>query len=428
MPQFSYKARRRSGEVVDGVLEAADRTAAVAQLERMGLFPVRLDGGKPQQEKTARKSAIAARAYTGLLPPAIRELLFRPPKPNLRELAMFTQQLANLLRAGMPVTAALNSMTSFKTRRISTEVSQQLLKEVMEGRSLSDAMSKQPHVFSDLYVNMVRAGEQSGALVDVLQRMAAHFNQFAEVQGRFTSALIYPAMVVCVGFVIVGFFMLFVLPQFTQMFTELAVQLPLPTRVLIGLTNFVTGYWWVIALVLLALGILFRRFSTSEEGRRKLDMWKLQMPIFGRVIRLNLFSQFARTLSILLHNGVPVLVALRITEQVMPNRILKEAVATARDAVTDGKSLAQPLAQSGLFPQMMIDLVRIGEDTGNVADALANVAETLESELQLVLRVLMNLIEPVLIILMALVVVLLLISVLLPIFTIVNQIRTGPGQ
>ena len=323
------------------------------------------------------------------------------------------------------LTVALNSMTHLESRGISAEVSQQLRQEVMEGRSLSDAISKQPVIFSDLYVNMVRAGESSGALVEVLRRMASHFQQFAEVQSKMASAMIYPVMVCCVGAGLVLFFIYFMLPKFIDMFNGFGVELPLPTRILIGISRVFTDFWWLLLLVLVALVIVFKRFQGTESGQRKLDQLKMNLPVIGKVIRTNLFAQFARTLSTLLQNGVPVLTALKITEQVIPNRLLKEAIAKTREAVTDGKTIAQPLAQSKLFPQLMVDLVKIGEDTGDVPGALANLAETYEGELQISLRIMMNLIEPVLIIVMALGVGFLLISVLLPMFKLIANINNA---
>src|SRR6185295_11393571 len=230
MPQFSYKARRRTGEVVEGMLEVADRPAALVQIERLGLFPVAVDAAKGGAAVTAERPARARTDWKTLLPPSVRASLSRKRRPKLQELATFTQQLANLLNSGMPLTVALQSMTHLESKGIPTEVSKDLRQEVMEGRSLSDAMAKQPVVFSDLYINMVRAGEQSGALVQVLRRMAQHFQQFAEVQSKFTSALVYPAMVVIVGILMVTFFMFFMLPKFMEMFQGFEIQLPLPTR------------------------------------------------------------------------------------------------------------------------------------------------------------------------------------------------------
>jgi type II secretory pathway component PulF len=425
MPQFSYKARRRNGEVVQGVLDVADRPAALAQIDRLGLFPVTVDAAKGGAVAAVVKPTGQKQSFTAMLPPALREALERKRKPKLQELATFTQQLANLLQAGMPLTVALNSMTHLESKGIPSEVSKQLKQEVMEGRSLSDAMSKQPVIFSDLYVNMVRAGEQSGALVDVLRRMANHFEQFAEVQSKVTTAMIYPTLVCCVGVALILFFIYFMLPHFVEMFSGFNVELPLPTRMLIAFGYFCTHYWWLGLAMLLAFVIVFKRFQGTEEGRRRLDHWQMNIPVIGKVVKLNLFGQFARTLSTLLENGVPVLTALKITEQVISNRLLKAAIAKTREAVTDGKTLAQPLAQSKLFPQLMVDLVKIGEETGDVPAALRNVADTYEGELNIALRVMMNLIEPVLIIVMALGVGFLLLSVLLPMFRLISNIGSA---
>jgi len=407
--------------MVEGVLEVNDRASAVAQIERLGLFPVAVNtSAGPVIDKNApRKFDLLA-----FLPTDVRTQMQQKRKPKLQELATFTQQLANLLQSGMPLTVALNSMTHLESKGIPSQVCKDLKQEVTEGRGLSDAMAKQPRIFSDLYVNMVRAGEQSGALVEVLRRMAAHFEQFAEVQAKFTSAMIYPIMVVCMGLFLIAFFMFFMMPKFIEIFNGFDVTLPLPTRMLIAGTNFFLGWWWLIALVVMVLVILFYRFKTSESGARKMDEWKMKLPVFGKVVRINLFGQFSRTLGTLLQNGVPVLAALKITEQVLPNRLLKEAISKTRDAVTDGKTLAQPLGQSKLFPQLMVDLVRIGEETGDVPGALNNLADTFESELQISLRVMTNLLQPILIILMAIIVGFLLISILLPLFRLVSQIGT----
>lgn len=424
MPQFAYKARRRSGEVVEGVLEGADRGAALGQIERLGLFPVSVaaakGAGAAAGERSKKKTG--KREWTALLPPTAREYLVRQRKPKLQELATFTQQLANLLQSGMPLTVALNSMTHLETRGISAAVSKELRQEVMEGKSLSDSMARQPVIFSDLYVNMVRAGEQSGALVVVLRRMADHFERFAQVQSKFTSALVYPAFVAVVGVGIMFFFMTYMLPKFLTMFDGMQVELPIMTQMLVSLSNLFSGYWWLIIAVVLVTLVLFKRFQSTEEGRRKIDEWKMTAPLFGRVVQLNLFATFARTLSTLLENGVPVLTALKITEQVIPNRLIKEAIARTREDVTDGKTIAQPLARSKVFPQLMVDLVKIGEDTGDVPGALKNVADTYENELAIALRVLTNMIEPVLIIVMAVGVGFLLLSVLSAMFAITSNI------
>jgi type II secretory pathway component PulF len=425
MAQFQYKARRRDGQTVTGMLEVADRSAALVQIERLGLFPIAIE--------TPRNGAVAAAAaaarppgtpvsWTESLPPSLRPYFNKKRQPKLQELATFTNQLANLIKAGMPLTIALNSMTHLETKGIPSDVSRQLKQDVTEGKNLSEAMARQPVIFSNLYINMVKAGEQSGALVEVLRRMGDHYKRFAEVQAKFKSAMIYPIFVFCVGIAISVFFMTVMLPSFLKLFDGLHIQLPLTTRILIGINGFFKHWWWLMGLIILAIIIFINRFRASERGAKAIDGWRINAPVVGKVMRLHLFGQFARTLSTLLHNGVPVLTALEITEQIISNSIIREAIAKARVDVTDGKTLAQPLAKSKIFPQLMVDLIKIGEETGDVPGALHNLAETYESELEIGLRVMQNMIEPVIICVMAIGVGFLLVSVLSALFSMSSSI------
>jgi type IV pilus assembly protein PilC len=427
MPQFSYKARRRSGEVVTGSLDVVDRGAALLQIEKLGLFPVAVDASKAGAAASAASNgsgerSLGKRNFSDILPPSLREWANRPRQPKLQELATFTQQMANLLNSGMPLVVALQSMTHLQSKGIPSSITKQLKQDVMEGKSLSEAMKKQPVIFNDLYVNMVKAGEQSGALVEVMRRMGDHFTRFAEVQQKFTSALIYPAFVCATGVVIMIFFMTYMLPKFLSIFQGMNIQLPATTRALVAISHGFQSYWWLGLSVIFATIVIFKRFQSTENGRRTIDGWKLHVPIFGKVNRLNIFGQFARTLSTLLQNGVPVLTALQITEEVISNTVVKEAIAKTREEVTDGKTIAQPLARSKVFPQLMVDLVKIGEDTGDVPGALGNLADTYEGELGIALRVMTNMIEPVLIVVMAMGVGFLLLSVLSAMFAITSNI------
>jgi type II secretory pathway component PulF len=425
MPQFSYKARRRSGEVVQGVLDVADRATALTQLERLGLFPVSVQvaGATADARKSGKAAGGTESGRGSWMPQSLQSALRRKRKPKMQELGTFTNQLANLLNSGMPLTVALNSMTHLETKGIPSEVSRQLRQDVMEGKSLSDSMARQPRVFTELFVNMVRAGEQSGALVDVLRRLGAHYERFAEVQSKFVSALIYPAIVCLVGVAVIVFFMAVMLPKFLTIFQGMDDRLPTSTRIVISISDFFSDYWWLLILLVIAGWVLLNRFKATEGGRRTIDRWKLNAPLFGRVVRLNLFGQFCRTLSTLLSNGVPVLTALKITESIMPNVVLKDAIAKTREAVTDGKTIAQPLARSKVFPQLMIDLIRIGEDTGDVPGSLENLASTYENDLSLQLRILTNMIEPAMIIAMAVGVGFLLFSVVSAMFSITQNLN-----
>ncbi len=248
-----------------------DRTAALVQIERLGLFPVMVDGSRGAA--AAANDAVAEKPKFALLPAIL--LRKRQRKPKLQELATFTQQLANLLKCGMPLTVALQSMTHLESKGIPSDVTKQLKQDVMEGKGLSDAMSKQPGIYSDLYVNMVRAGEQSGALVEVLKRLAEHFEKFAEVQSKFVAALIYPAIVATVGVVIIIFFMTFMLPKFMTIFEGLHVQLPLATRILMNISHFFGDLksWAVMGGVAVVASIIWMRFKASPEGKLRLRSW-----------------------------------------------------------------------------------------------------------------------------------------------------------
>ena len=427
MAQFLYKARRRTGEAVEGVLDVADRTAALGQLERLGLFPISVTQGKAGKVAAGAVEEGPVSSGKSLLPASLKALLRRRRRPKLQELATYTQQLANLLKAGMPLTMALHSMSSLTAKGIPGTVSQQLKQDVIEGRSLSDAMARQADIFPELVINMVRAGEQSGALEEVLRRLALHFERFAEVQTKFKSAMIYPMFVCFFGLVLIIFFTAVMLPKFTEFFETMQLKdgLPLATRIVIQVSDFMKLYgWWMIPLGSFIIYFLLKRYRATPDGRRRLDGIQLKLPIFGHVTRLNLFAQFARILSTLLGNGVPVLQALRITEQIMPNFVIRDALSKTREAVTDGKTLAQPLSKSGVFPQLMIDLIRIGEETGDVPSALMNVAETYESDLNIALKALMNLIEPALIVSLAVIIGGLLVGVMQAMFAITSSIQS----
>ncbi len=340
----------------------------------------------------------------------------------MQELATFTNQLANLLKSGMPLTVALNSMTHLETKGIPAEVSRQLKQDVTEGKGLSEAMAKQPVIFSNLYVNMVKAGEQSGALVDVLRRMADHFERFSEVQAKFKSAMIYPIFVLCVGIAISIFFMTVMLPSFLKLFQGLNVKLPLATRMLIGLNDFFKHWWWVMLLVLIAVGIVFNRFRASRKRQadhrpladHRADLREGHAPAHLRSVFAHALHPAAQRRAGLDRAGD------HRADHVQQHR--PRGHRQDRQEVTDGKTLAQPLARSKIFPQLMVDLIKIGEETGDVPGSLNNLAETYEGELQLALRVMTNMIEPVIICVMAIGVGFLLVAVLSALFSITSSI------
>ena len=412
MANFNYKARNDGGEMVTGVLEAADRSAALSQISALGLFPVSVETLEGEQSGATSGAAGAPRR------------LFQrgPTKPSLQDLANFTRQLANLLKAGMPLTGALSSMTNLESKGIPPEVSKALLSDVREGKTLSNAMALHPQSFPDMYLNMVKAGETSGSMVEVLKRLADHYERFAEVRSKVTTALVYQLFVMGLGMALIFVFMSYILPKFMQIFDGMNVSLPMSTRILQQMSGFFAAYWWLILIFGFLFSVLMKRYFASPNGKRRLHGWLLTAPMISRIARPTYFGQFARTLGALMQNGVPVLTALKITENVVQNVVLQGAIALTREGVTDGKTIAQPLASSGVFPKLMVDLVHIGEQTGDVPAALDNLADTYDNELNVSLRVVTTLIEPILIVVIALVVGFMLVGVLQAMFKITSSI------
>ena len=412
MANFNYKARNDAGGMESGVLEAADRSAALSQISAMGLFAVSVEspsgeGGPAGSPREGKQRKLFQRG---------------PAKPSLQDLANFTRQLANLLNAGMPLTGALNSMTNLESKGIPPEVSRGLFNEVREGKTLSNAMALYPHSFPAMYLNMVKAGETSGSMVEVLKRLADHYERFAEVRSKVTTALVYPLFVMGLGVVLIFIFMSYILPKFMAIFDGMNVNLPTSTRILQGMSDFFAAYWWGVLIFGVVSSVLIKRYFVTPNGKRRLHGWLLTAPLVSRIARPTYFGQFARTLGALMQNGVPVLTALKITENVVQNVILQGAIAMTREGVTDGKTIAEPLGRSGVFPKLMVDLVHIGEQTGDVPAALDNLADTYDNELNVSLRVVTTLIEPILIVVIAGVVGFMLVGVLQAMFKITSSI------
>lgn len=459
MPVFEYIARDRAGQQSDGSVEAADKAAAVSQIQAQGLTPISVigEGGETASVATSySKEEVGGgidRAMSGPLS-AIGELVVwaalfvwkfvmwefgvvlllvgvvlliiaakaRPAKPQLQHLATFSRQLANLLKAGMPLNAALNSMRSLENDGIPANVVDQLHNDVREGRNLSASMAGYPEVFPDMYINMMKAGESSGSMVGVLERLADHYKKFAEVKQAVTSALVYPCFVIGLGMMLIYVFLSYILPKFMTIFEGMDVVLPATTRILQGLSGFFEVYGLIVLLVVRLIYMLIKRIFSSEEGRERLDNWLLTAPLIKTVVRPNLFGQLSRTLGALLQNGVPVLTALRITENVIQNKAIQKAIEMTREGVTDGKTIAQPMARSGQFDKLMVDLVHIGEQTGDVPAALNNLAETYDDTLMVNLQRVTAMIGPALIVWIAGLVGFMLMGVLQAMFKITGTI------
>ncbi len=397
MATFRYKARTKTGELINGSLEAADRRLALTELGRLGLFPMTVE---PLAERSSWRVTVRGgrRGLSG------------------RELLLITQQLSSLLRSGMALTQALEVLARRAQKPSVREVLDELHNEVLQGASLSDAMARQPKVFPVFYVNLIKAGEASGALESVLDRLRQHYERMGAVREKMVSALLYPAIVVVAGIGTMIFFMTFMVPRFAQMFKEMRRTMPLPTQILIAVSDAVAAYWWVGALLVLGVGFWYRHLRRSPRGRLLLDGWKLRLPVVGAIVKAGAFAQFARTLATLLENGVPVLGALQIVEGTVSNGVIAAELREARERVTDGTSITQPLSKGKVFPPLLLDMLAVGEESGEVVPALQNIAQTYEQELEHRLRVFTTLLEPVIILVMALMVGSVVVSILLAVF------------
>lgn len=397
MPVFAYRAADRTGRTIQGVMEAHDVQGVVEHLQRQAYFPVAV-------ERTDR-----GRRLRGLGAP------WRVP---FREVLAFTQQLATLLEAGVPLDRALQILSELAGGRLRAVVDD-VAQAVRGGSTLTDALARHhPRPFSRLYINTVRAGERGGALEVALRRLAEHLEASREFRDALVSAAIYPALLAMVGMGAIVFLLTFVLPRFAVILADLGQALPLPTRVLLGVSEALTGSWWVLLLGLLAAVLGWQVVLRSEPARLALDRWVLSWPVAGDLTRRAEVARLARTLATLLQAGVPVLNALAVAGEVAANRVLALALATVYEGVKRGDGLARAMGDSGAFPPLAVHMVRVGEETGRLEEMLARVAAAYEGEVRVAVRRMLALLEPAIILVLGLVVLAIVLAILMAILTI----------
>ena len=409
MPQFKYAARSRTGEKTDGTLEAPDKRMALVQIERMGLVPISVSEGGALLSKKDEKGKKKKRFRL--------ELGFhRTPKMNTREVLTLTRELADLIASGMTLGKALATLGRRNTNKAQDTIVADLRDEIIKGTSLSDALGKYPETFTTLYVSMVRAGEASGTLNEVLERLCTHFERVQEAKEKVLMALIYPTIVMVMGGATMILLMLFVVPRFSSIFAELNSTLPLSTRILIGLSSGLLRYGWLLLGGAILLILSIRKWVRTVAGRRTWHRMSLRFPVFRQIITANAFAHFARTLGALLANGVPVLSALSIVEDTVGNVMIAEEIHDARERVTDGATISGPLSEGNVFPALLTDMLAVGEETGDMSGALGHIAKRYDEELDRSVKVLTTVMEPVLMLLMAIMVGYIAISMLTAVF------------
>ncbi|HEX9052822.1 MAG TPA: type II secretion system inner membrane protein GspF [Anaeromyxobacter sp.] len=408
MPVFEYKALNATGKSVQGLREADSPKTLRATLRREGVFLTEVLG--EQQVKAAQAREVNVRRWV-------------LGRISAEDLAIATRQLAVLVHAGIPLvdslTALVEQVEKEKLKRVLGDVKQR----VNEGSTLADALALHPRVFGDLFVNMIRAGEQSGALEIVLVRLADFTESQARLRSKILGTMAYPAAMMVIGSAVLGILFTVVIPKVTKLFEDTRATLPWMTRVLIAFTGFVTHWWWAI-LAVLALAIWgFVRWKRSPEGKARWHRFVLTVPIFGRLVRIIAIGRFARTLSTLLKSGVPLLTAMDIVKNVVGNVRLAEVIEQARDAIREGESIAAPLKRSGEFPPLVHHMVAVGERSGALEEMLANVASAYEDQVDTTVTALTSLLEPIMIVVMGGAVGFIVFSVLMPIL----QINTLAG-
>ncbi len=403
MPVFSYKAADTSGKVVKGTLDVDDERAAVARLQDMGYIPmqVRQGGGRP-----GRIAAPRIKGMDGLI-----------RRVSTKDVMLFTQDLSSLLKAGLPIDRALviliDTIEKAPLRRIIRDV----LKAVQGGSDLSSAIAKYPGAFSDFYVNMVRAGEAGGVLEAVLERLGLFLESSQELKDFIKSALVYPVFLVLVGGVSIIILMTFVIPKFSMIFADLGGSIPLSTRMLIGASEWLKSYWWTLAAGAAAVVLAYRRYAAVPAARMRIDRAKLRAPFMGDLIRKIEVARFARTLGTLVRSGVPILQALTLVKEIIGNRAIASALDQVYTRVKEGDRLSRSLENTGVFPQLAIQMITVGEEAGKLEEMLLRIAENYEKTVRNLVKRLISLLEPMMILFMGVVVGFIVISMLMAIFS-----------
>lgn len=386
MATYSYIARTQSGERVEGNLDANDRRSALAAVEQMGYVPVSLKEVAPGTSNgaTRKRSAFSFERR-------------RPPRMNSRDVLTFSTELSDLLASGMTLGNALNVLANNETDGAARSIIPALRDEILRGSSLSAALAQHPASFPPLYSSMIRAGEASGALSEVLTRLVEHYERLQEVKEKVIGALVYPAIVIVMGLGVLIFAVTYVIPKFKPILDELGGTLPFSTRLLLGISKWTVSYGWIGVAAILVLVTLARRAAKTARGRLWWHGFLLKLPLIKGIIASGIYSNFARTLSTLLTNGVPVLQALGIMEKTVGNAVIAAEIRTARDRVTDGTTISGPLAAGKVFPKMMTDMLAVGEQTGNVTGALSHIAHRYEQLLNRHIKIFTTALEPIMI-------------------------------
>ena len=436
MATFQYIAKDGAGQETRGMVEAADRSGAIAAIRAQGLMPTALGEvkGAPAAAKKAApdKKASAPKKKGGGL--GSKEINIKLPKflrgrVKNKDLTAFTRQLATLVNAGLPLMRCIEVLKKQKMAPAMSDCLDGISESIAGGGTFSDALTAYPKVFDNLYVNMVKAGEAGGVLEVVLNRLAEFAEKAQKIKNKVKGAMIYPSVVLIAAIGITVFLLVTVIPKFQQVFNDIlgGAQLPAITEMVMGLSDFVQHNGLQILAGVVALVVIYKVFGRTPFGAYQLDRLRISVPITGTLVRRTAISQFSRTLGTLLASGVPILQALVIVRDTTGNRVVRKAIQTVHDAVKEGESMTDPLASSNVFPPMVVSMVQVGEETGALPDMLTRIANTYDDEVDNAVAGMTAAIEPALIIFLAVIVGTIVIAMFLPMIKIISSVSGAAG-
>ena len=396
MPTFTYTARSANGELKSATLDAANRDEVVAQLRRQRLTVVKVDeAAKPK----------------------------KGGKVSMRDIVIFTRQFSTMINAGLPLVQALDILAKQTENPALSDVTRAVVFDVESGNTVADALSKHPKAFSDLYVNMVAAGEAGGILDTILMRLATFMEKNDALVRKVKGAMIYPGVILSVAVIAISVLLIFVIPIFQSMFGSVGLELPLPTRIVILASKILKGYWWAMIAAGFGLQFVFRKYYKTDAGKLKIDAFLLKTPILGDVLRKSAVSRFTRTLGTLISSGVSILDGLEITAKTAGNRVIQDAIMASRASIAGGDTISAPLAKSNVFPPMVISMIAVGEQTGGLDEMLSKIADFYDDEVDAAVSGLLSAMEPLMIVFLRTVVGGMVVAMYLPIFDMINAVQ-----
>lgn len=398
MPTFSYTARAANGELKKGTLDVKDRDEVVAQLKRQRLVVVNV------KEESKAKSSFGG----GI---------------SMRDIVIFTRQFSTMINAGLPLVQALDILAKQTDNKSLAETTKAVVADVESGNTVADALAKHPKAFTDLYVNMVAAGEAGGILDTILNRLATFLEKNDAIVRKVKGAMVYPAVIFSVAGIAVAVLLIFVIPIFQGMFASVNMELPLPTQIVIGMSSFLKGYWWALIVAAVVAQQAFVRYYKTEGGKLVVDRFLLRMPILGDMLRKSAVSRFTRTLGTLISSGVSILDGLEITAKTSGNRVIQDAILESRASIAGGDTISAPLAKSAVFPPMVISMIAVGEQTGGLDEMLTKIADFYDDEVDAAVGALLSAMEPIMIVVLGTIVGGMVVAMYLPIFSMINAVQ-----